>query len=119
MSRGQPIVSNGLPLTRLHHAAFDAYPHADTLSLSAGSVPRGTRTAGGRPTRIRKRSDCVRLNESKSRHCRPDYLCHVARYQVRVMPFCIRGSGVGMAGVRGNDTKSSDLQNVDRIARAG
>jgi putative restriction endonuclease len=22
---GQPVISNGLPLTRLHHAAFDAH----------------------------------------------------------------------------------------------
>ena len=23
---GQPVVSNGLPLTKIHHAAFDAHP---------------------------------------------------------------------------------------------
>src|SRR5271169_894977 len=39
---GQPIVSNGLPLTKLHHAAFDTHL-ADhprhTLGIAAGGFP--------------------------------------------------------------------------------
>ena len=40
---GQPVISNGLPLAQIHHAAFDAhligvYPISESMSLSGYSM---------------------------------------------------------------------------------
>jgi hypothetical protein len=46
---GQPVVPNGIPLSKIHHAAFDAHPR-----LTEGPKPRSYRCDGG-PARHKAR----------------------------------------------------------------